>query len=294
MSGKYDKRLSLTGIDITGLSDDELAKRFREVLEAGLHGLCFSPYIGDQKPGTLVTEEQIRRRLAIIAPYCSWIRTFSCTEGNQEIPRIARDSGLKTLVGAWLGTEADKNEEEIANVIAVGNAGNADVIAVGNEVMYREEMSEDELIACIQRVRDAVPGIPVGYVDAYYEFCHRPALADACDVIMANCYPFWEGCSLEYSLLYMKDMFRRVTEAAGGKPVIISETGWPESGTALGGAIPSRRGAMSYFIGAQDWSREANIDMFYFSTFDEAWKVAAEGDVGSSWGIWDAEGMLKW
>ena len=26
--------------------------------------------------------------------------------------------------------------------------------------------------------------------------------------------------------------------------------------------------------------------MFYFSSFDESWKVEAEGDVGAYWGLW--------
>ena len=34
-----------------------------------MHGLCFSPYGEGQKPGDLITEAQIRRRLEIIAPY---------------------------------------------------------------------------------------------------------------------------------------------------------------------------------------------------------------------------------
>ena len=38
----------------------------------------------------------------IIKPYTKWIRTFSCTEGNERIPVLAKQLGLKTLVGAWL------------------------------------------------------------------------------------------------------------------------------------------------------------------------------------------------
>ncbi|MEC8401422.1 MAG: hypothetical protein VXZ16_02350 [Bacteroidota bacterium] len=86
------------------------------------------------------------------------------------IPQLAREYGFKTLVGAWLGEEKDKNEEEMARLIELANEGVEDVAAVGNEVLYREEMSEEQLIACIDRVRNALPDVPVGYVDAYYEF----------------------------------------------------------------------------------------------------------------------------
>ena len=38
---------------------------------------------------------------------------------------------------------------------------------------------------------------------------------------------------------------------------------------------------------------EDDIDMFYFSSFDEPWKVGDEGDVGAFWGIWDKDLKLK-
>ena len=133
----------------------------------------------------------------------------------------------------------------------------------------------------------------MGYVDAYYEFEDRPAISDACDIILANCYPFWEGCHQDYSLLYMKDMYRRAQRAGKGKKVIITETGWPNQGSSLAGAVPSKENAMKYFINAQLWSKEEDIDLFYFSSFDESWKVGSEGDVGSYWGIWDKDEKLK-
>jgi exo-beta-1,3-glucanase (GH17 family) len=142
-------------------------------------------------------------------------------------------------------------------------------------------------------VKEALPGIPVGYVDAYYEFSNRPKIAEACDVILANCYPYWEGCKLEYSLLYMKDMYSRAIAAANGKKVIITETGWPSKGEIFHGAQPSFEGAMRYFINTQQWSKDDNIDIFYFSSFDEGWKTGDEGDVGAYWGIWDKNERLK-
>ena len=33
--------------------------------------------------------------------------------------------------------------------------------------------------------------------------------------------------------------------------------------------------------------------MFYFSSFDESWKVESEGDVGAYWGLLDDKNNLK-
>lgn len=286
--------MSLAGIDFSVISKEELLALFHQTLGKGIHGISFSPYMEGQGPGTLVSETQIRERLAIVQPYVSWIRSFSCTEGNENIPRIARENGLKTLVGAWLEDDHEKNEEELANVIAVAKAGHADIVAIGNEVLLRGDLSEDELIDYIHRFKQAVPGVEVGYVDAYFEFVDHPRVTEACDVILANCYPFWEGCSAEYSLIYMKDMYRRAVQAANGKKVIISETGWPNIGTPTGAALPSQDNATRYFLNACKWADDEGIELFYFSSFDEDWKVQDEGDVGAYWGLWDKDGRIKY
>ncbi len=290
---RKEKRLALSSIDYTGKSTKQLQKMSRLLLEDGMHGLCFSPYEEGQKPGDQINEAQIRRRMKIIQPYTQWIRSFSCTEGNEEIPRIAKEFGIKTMVGAWLGDDPEINEKEVKNLIDLAQQGFVDIAAVGNEVMLRGDLSEDELLHFISQVKDAVPDIPVAYVDAYYEFAERPRIAEASDIILANCYPFWEGCDLDYSLLYIKDMYHRALQAGNGKKVIISETGWPSQGTNLEGAYPSHDNYLKYFMNMQKWAEEDQIEIFYFSSFDESWKIGAEGDVGAYWGLWDKDEKLK-
>lgn len=293
MSFRKERYLSLIAENLETKSPEELRKIYGRVLKNGTHGLCFSAYVEGQEPGDILTEDQVRRRIEKIKPYTKWIRSFSTTEGNDLIPRIAKEYGIKTLVGAWLGDDAEVNEAEVDNLVRLADEGLVDVAAVGNEVMYRGDMSESELLAYIDRAKSEISEAPVGYVDAYYEFEARPAITEKCDVILTNCYPFWEGCAHEYSLLYMKDMFRRASKVAEGKRVIITETGWPDQGSSLYGAQPSTENAMKYFINAQKWSAEDEIELFYFSSFDEGWKVGSEGDVGAYWGIWDKNERLK-
>ena len=293
MSFRDEKILSLLGTNIDKLSDEELKKLCKKILKSKIHGICFSLYEGDQQPGDIVSDDQIIRRLKILKPYTTSIRTFSSLGEHSRIAEIAKDMGFKTLVGAWLSDDFESNDKEIDGLIQLANKGLVDVAAVGNEVIYRKELSEEQLISYINNVKENIKNIPVGYVDAYYEFRDRPNITNACDVILANCYPFWEGCAAEYSLLYMKDMFNEALKASNGKKVIITETGWPSQGSDLWGAHPSYRNYLKYFINAQLWSKEKEIEMFYFSSFDESWKVDAEGDVGAYWGLWDKEEILK-
>ena len=301
MSFKEEQRFSLkkidqpfkSGIDFTKLSLKELKNMWKHTLDNGMHGLCFSMYEDGQGPGNKITELQVDRRIQVIKPYTKWVRSFSCIEGNEFIPRVAHKYGIKTLVGAWLGDDLEKNEEELEALIALAKEGCVNIAAVGNEVIYREELTEEQVLEYINKVKHAIPGIPVGYVDAYYEFSRHPKITEACDVILANCYPYWEGCSIEDSLYHTQQMFGEATDAAKGKKVIITESGWPSEGGSLKGAFSSKENAMRYFINIQKWSENAAIDLFYFSSFDESWKVGTEGDVGAYWGLWDKNEKLK-
>lgn len=293
MSRSQSQYSAVAGKDLSKSNKSELDLMFMQMLKNGIHGISFSAYLENQSPGSEISEEQIDSRMKIIQPYVKWVRSFSCVDGNENIPRIAHKYGLKTLVGAWLGNDKNKNEKEIEGIIKVAKEGNADIIAVGNEVLLRGDLTEDELIKYIQKVKNEILNTPVGYVDAYFEFVNHPRLCNLCDVILANCYPFWEGYPIEHAFSYLKNMYYLAVNAAKGKKVIISETGWPNRGTPDRNAVPSYENALIYFINAFTWANQEKIDIFYFSSFDETWKIEKEGDVGAYWGLWDKDGNLK-
>lgn len=283
------------GMDFSKFSIAELRKMWKDTLTKGMHGICFSMYEDGQEPGDIITEEQVERRIKILKPHTKWIRSFSCIEGNEHIPRIAKKHGLKNMVGAWLSDNLEKNELEIEALIQLGKEGCIDIAAVGNEVLYRNDLTLEQLLDYIKRVKEALPNVSVGYVDAYYEFSKHPALIEISDVILSNCYPYWESTPIDDSLDHMQQMFHQATDAAGKrKKVIITETGWPSQGGSEGGAVASKENAMKYFINTQLWSLKENVAIFYFSSFDESWKVGDEGDVGAYWGLWDKNEVLKY
>ena len=285
---------STSQIDFKSNSIEEIKEIFVQSLNKGMHGICFSPYLEGQNIGDRLTKEQITGRMDVIAPHTQWIRSFSCTQGNEFIPEVANAKGLKTMVGAWIGDDIEQNEREIEALISLAKQGYVDIAVVGNEVLLRNELPEQQVLEYINHVKAALPNIPIGYVDAYYQFHERQSLVEACDVILINCYPFWEGCSIDQATLYLNHMYDVAKNAAKGKHVIITETGWPSQGENTAGAVPSYENAMKYFINTNNLSSKESIDMFYFSSFDESWKVHHEGDVGARWGIWDKDEALKY
>ena len=285
-----------SGTDVSVLDKKELSDLFQKRLTKASYGLCFSPYTEGQDSKDFITSDQVKRRMQIISEYTRAIRSFSCTNGNEFIPSEAKILGKKTVVGAWISGDKDRNEVEISNLIQLAQDGKVDIAAVGNEVLLRGEITEYELLNYIDRARQKLAplGIPVGYVDTYYQYCKMPDLIDAVDVVLCNCYPFWEGYPIDGSLLHVRQMLTLVKKCAGDKEVIITETGWPSDGESIGRAVPSNVNAMKYFIAITEWAEKQNIELYYFSSFDESWKAIIEGELGARWGIWDKKEELKY
>ena len=89
-------------------------------------------------------------------------------------------------------------------------------------------------------------------------------------------------------------MIRQVKAVAGDKPVLIAETGWPTAGEPEKGAVCGPREAALYALNLIPWAARADVPLFWFSAFDEGWKIGAEGDAGACWGFWDADGAAKY
>ena len=280
---------------LAGKTGDEARELYVEQFARGLYGLSFSAYVDGQRAGDQLLASNVSRRIDLIAPHTRWVRSFACTEGHEAIPRLARTKGLKTMVGAWVSHDRERNEREIQALITLAQEGMVDVAVVGNEVLLRGELPEQELLAYIQRVKAVVPeDVQVGCVDAYYQFLERPTLVAACDVLLPNCYPFWEGAHIDLAAQYLRRMYGLVKAAGGEKLVIVTETGWPGKGQPVGEAMPSADNAMKYFIDVQRWARGEGVKLFYFSSFDEPWKLQQEGEVGTQWGLWDKEERPKY
>src|SRR5207244_3860048 len=163
----------------------------------------------------------------IIRPYTRWIRTFGSTSGIEKSGRVAHAMGLKAALGAWISGDLAANEVQIANLVAAAQQGDADLLIVGSETLLRGEVSEAQLIDYINRVRQQVPGIPVATADGFTQLLQHPNVIAAGDVVLPNMYPYWESVAVDGAIIALDGWYKKVVAAAGGKRVIIAETGWP-------------------------------------------------------------------
>ena len=282
-----------SNINYNTASPDSKIRSFKSQFEKGLHGICFSAYNEFQNPGDTISKEQIVRRLEVLKGHTQWIRTFSCTNGHEMIPQLAKEMGFKTMVGAWISSDVENNEKELSSLKTLLSQGVVDVASVGNEVLFRNDISVDVLYDYIEQIKKVAGDIPTGYVDVYYEVIKHPKLMQISDVLMINCYPYWEGADIQFASLYIQEMYQQVSAVAQGKKVIITETGWPSKGQNVFDAVPSEENVRRYVAEISEWSSAKNVEMFYFSSFDESWKIHFEGWAGTSWGLWDKNENFK-
>jgi exo-beta-1,3-glucanase (GH17 family) len=264
---------------------------------AYLYGLDFSPYMDGQSPdwGSQISEDQLRSRMQVIAPYTQWIRTYGMDSGQELSGQVAHELGLKAALGAWLGRDSAANQAQITRLIQAAQAGQADLLIVGSETLYRGDLSPAQLIAYLQQVKAAVPGsIPVTTADTLTKWLENPDLIQAADVVLMNDYPYWGGAAIDQAVPALESGYQQMVAASKGKTVFISETGWPSCGDAIGEAVPSVQNATAYFRDFTGWARLTNVAYFYFEAFDESWKAVHEGPQGACWGVWDSKGSLKY
>lgn len=262
-----------------------------------IHGLCFGPFVKDgQNPalGSIVSEAQVCELLIHIAAYVEWVRTYGCSGGLEYVGEIAHALGLKVAYGAWISTDLVANQEQIDKLIELCNAGDVDIAIIGSEVLLRGDLTAAELIAYINQVKAAIPAnIPVTTDDVYSLWLTHPELIQACDLILMNVYSYWEGVKLENAMESLHETYCQVWAVAGGKEIIVGETGWPSCGDTIGEAIPSPINAAYYFQNFVSWAEENEVDYFYFEAFDEPWKATAAHPQEACWGIWDKDGNMK-
>jgi len=270
------------------------------------YGLCFGPYLNGLDPNhkDIVPPEQISSLLETVAPYCEWVRTHGATHGLEYVPAVAKSLGLSVAAACWLGnypSDPGANESEIISVIALGQSGDVDFIIVGTEVLLRRDLTPDELIAIMQRVK-AETGLPVTTNDTWYELMRNPDVMAECDIILANFYSFWEpywhdgdgGVPVEKAMQALNYNYQNLCDAVGNKPVIVGEVGWPSDGDPNGLAIPSPENAAFFFLNFASWARANDVPYFSFEAFDEAWKASYEpSNVGDHWGLWTEDSVLK-
>ena len=268
-----------------------------------LRSVSFAPYRGHQDPidQDVPPPEQVEADLRSLVGHVQAVRTYGTTRGLEVVPKYAQALGLKVTMGAWLTSDATPvgaaaNEAEIGGLIDAANRYPDTVtrVIVGNEVLLRNDLPPEKLIAYVRRVKAAVKQ-PVSYADVWVFFLKHPDVAQALDVITIHVLPFWEDepLSVEQAEEHMTYAVEAIRTAFPDKPILIGETGWPSMGRDRGAAVVNTVNEARYVRAIPEIAQRHNLDYNIVEAFDQPWKASLENTVGANWGILDANRVPK-
>lgn len=206
-------------------------------------------------------------------------RLFTTVQhGTVNTPISALAAGVSTQTSLLLGLWASAGEEIFNNELAAIRAAIASQgealrpllagISVGSEDLYRISptgllnnenpgVGPDVLANYIRRTKETLQGtpwadVPVGHVDTWTAWVNgsNQAVIDAVDWAGVDAYPYFQTTQangIENGAALFDDAFGATQAAVGGKPVWITETGWPVSGDVSGSAVANVENAQTYY-----------------------------------------------
>jgi exo-beta-1,3-glucanase (GH17 family)/cellulose synthase/poly-beta-1,6-N-acetylglucosamine synthase-like glycosyltransferase len=267
---------------------------FRQEQQApDIKGILPSTSYAPFEPGHIVADvtadsEKVRADLKKLSTLTRALRLYSSTEGNELVPPIAAEFGLKVTVGAWIDKNVERNEREIEAAISLARH-NSDVngVVVGNETIYRGDQKVPGLIELIKKVKKSV-NVPVTTGEIWNIWRDNPELASSVDFIAAHVLPYWENFTDKQAVDQAVDRYELLRNQFPGKRIVIAEFGWPSAGYNLRNANP---GPFEQAVVLRNFVARADaIGMEYniVEAIDQPWKFF-EGGVGPYWGILNAE-----
>lgn len=256
--------------------------------------LSFSPFAPGDSPeeGDKVSIKRLDHSLEILSKVTRNIRLYSSRSGLELVPQEARKYGINVAVAAWLSGDKKEDQAEIERAIRLANDNwNVRAVYVGNEALLREEITPDQLIAYIREVKSRVH-VPVTTGEVWHVWAKYPQIVREVDFISAHFLPYWEGVPYNKAVDVTFERYEQLRKEFPGKKITIGEFGWPSQGynfkaAEVGPTIQAE--VIRAFL------REAarrGVDYNIIEAFDQPWKDN-EGSVGPYWGMFDANGHLK-
>lgn len=199
------------------------------------------------------------------------------------------------LLGVWASeTQAAFDNEMTALKDAISQYGSqieglVTGISVGSEDLYRisptgiaaNEGTGQEptvLVDYISQVRSALAGtvlssIPVGHVDTWNSYVNasNAAVIDACDFIGVDAYPYYQSTytnSIDNAGDLFFSAYDQTVAAANGKPVWVTESGWPVSGATINLAVASTANAETYWQAVACKLESMNVNFWWYILVD--------------------------
>ncbi|KAF4541472.1 Cell wall protein [Lasiodiplodia theobromae] len=284
-------------------------------------GMDYTP-LNAQYPDCLTnppSQNNVTRDVAVLSQLTPAIRLYGTDCNQTEMVLHAIDrlglTDTKVWLGVWLGNNDTTNDRQIAQFWQILDKHKADPFAgviVGNEVLYRKDLSSTELAKILGDVKKNLTDhnwdLPLATSDLGDNWTED--LAEEVDVVMANIHPFFAGVEASQAASWTWSFWQNhdvaVTKNLQGKTHVISETGWPSGGgndcgesTCTSDTQGSVAGVDEMNIFLDDWVCSAlknGTEYFWFELFDEPWKImynTKNENWEDKWGLMTVDRELK-
>ncbi|CAZ79326.1 unnamed protein product [Tuber melanosporum] len=283
--------------------------RFKKVF----HGMDYTPLnaVYPDCIGNPPTQNNITRDIAIMSQLTDKLRLYGTDCNQTEMVLHAIDMlkvDMKIWLGVWLDKNTTTNTRQLGHLYKLLDTYHSDRfegIAVGNEVLFRKELTETELFGIIDDVRHNLTSLniklPVGTSDLGSNW--KSTMVSSVDVLMANVHPFFAGVVVEKAANWTYNFFQQndviLTANLATKPrVMISEVGWPSGGGNDSGSVAGISEMNRFMKDFLCTENSRGTEYFWFSAFDEPWKIRYnEPELGKEWedkwGLMDVNRNLK-
>ncbi len=248
-------------------------------------GASYSPYNADN---SCKSTSQVASDFQSVSGY-EVVRLYG-TDCNQVANVIAATKGknLKLFLGIFdLGSIADECKTITSAVN--GDWSIVNTVSVGNELVNNGGASVDQVTAAIGQAKSTLKAAgyngPVVTVDTMLAMKTHPELCHASDYCAINCHAFFDGnVSPENAGDFVLSWAKQVSEAAGGKTTVVTETGWPTQGETNKKAVPSKENQQKA-IESIKGALTSNVVLY--NLFNDAWKKDRADTFGAErfWGI---------
>lgn len=212
------------------------------------------------------------------------------TDCNQVANVLAaiKGKGVSLFLGIFDLSQIQTECQTIIDAVK-GDWSLINTVSVGNELVNNGGASVGQVTAAIGQVRSTLKAAgyngPVVTVDTMVSMKANPDLCHASDFCAINCHAFFDGnVAANGAGRFVLEWARQVSEAAGGKTVVITETGWPTQGDTNNKAVPSKE---NQDAALQSIKEAFGQNAIFYSAFNDLWKKdsASTHNAERFWGI---------
>lgn len=248
--------------------------------------ISYSPYNTDH---SCKSASQVKADFSIIEGF-ELVRLYG-TDCDQVSNVIAAIQGTNIKLFLGIFNINDVNNEAQTIIKAVDHKWDlVNTVSVGNELVNSGQASVGQVTSAIETARsclkDAGYNGPIVTVDTMVAMKEHPELCRASDFCAINCHAFFDGKVLpENAGDFVLGWVQQVSEAAGGKTTVVTETGWPSQGSPNQQAIPSPQ---NHQKAIQSIKQSFSNNAILYSAFNDLWKSNSAATFGAEqyWGIY--------